>query len=195
MTVLTAPRPVATLAGGGWELFTVCTARGYLGVRRGPQDSVSAVLGDLSPQGLAPTSGTSSVRLGHDGRVSVSCLSAPPALWSGRAGRRLVPEVPSSREELQFAPGDLLVLCSADVLEHLDHGLPRLLEVAATISEPSHRAHAVATDIEAATTEGAAVVAVWVPSALGRPVTTDEQHPNHHQHPTHDQHRPEEVRP
>ena len=183
MTVLTPPQALPTLAGGGWELFTVCTPRGYLGVRRGRDEEVAVELGDLCPDGVAPTSGTSTVRLGHDGQVTVSCLSAPPALWSGRAGERLVPELPSCREAMSLEAGDLLVLCSADVLEHLDHGLPHLTAVTAAITDPSHRACAVATDIEALTTEGAAVVAVWVPTDLGRRTTI------------HQQNRPEEVRP
>ena len=63
MTVLAPPRAHPTLASGGWELFTVCTPRGYLGVRREQGEVVAVVLGDLSHQGRPPASGTSSVRL------------------------------------------------------------------------------------------------------------------------------------
>ena len=94
MTVLThRPQALPTLAGGGWELFTVCTPRGYLGVRRGRDEEVAVEsLGDLCPDGVAPTSGTSTVQLGHDGQVTVLAPVGParPVVRScrGAAGAR-----------------------------------------------------------------------------------------------------------
>ena len=141
-------------------------------------------LGDLCPDGVAPTSGTSTVRLGHDGQVTVSCLSAPPALWSGRAGERLVPELPSCREDdVARAPVTCSSCARPTCWSTSTTACPDLTAVTAAITDPSHRACAVATDIEALTTEGAAVVAVWVPTDLGRRTTI------------HQQNRPEEVRP
>lgn len=176
MTAL-ATGPVGTVdLVGGWCTRTVCTPTGYLGTRH-EADGLSVVLGDCVQERRHDSGGCTTVSFGPDGQVAVSCLSAPPALWVGRRETRLVPELPSCREALRLDPGDLLVVCSADVLEHLDHGLPHLVQISSGLADPVERAHALACDIGTATPAGAAVVAVYTPPSTSSRTTTEEETP------------------
>ena len=95
----------------------------------------------------------------------MACLSAPPVLWLGTHGHRLAPDVPTRREDLRLAPGDLLVLCSSEVLEHLDRGLPGLAAPTDGLADPRGRARAAGRRHRRGLPGGAAVVAVWSPAA------------------------------
>ncbi len=177
MTTL-ATGPVGTIdLAGGWCTRTVCTSTGYLGTRH-EAEGLSVVLGDCVKEHRQDSGGSTTVWFGPDGDVAISCLSAPPALCVGRRETRLVPALPFCREELRLEPDDVLVVCSADVLEHLDHGLPHLVQISAGMADPFDRAHALASDIGAATPAGAAVVAVWAPTtSTTRSTTTEEDSP------------------
>ncbi len=162
MTVL-APAQVEPLhAAQGWEVLTVCTPGGFV-ESRAEGGGLAMVVGDLDRDSRARAAGSTSAWLGRGGAATLVCLSAPPVLWLGAHGHRLAPDVPSRREELHLAPGDLLVLCSSDVLEHLDRGLPHLAGHTEGLADPGSRARALAADIGTATPAGAAVVAVWAP--------------------------------
>lgn len=177
MTAL-ATAPVGTVdLDGGWCTRTVCTPTGYLGTRH-EAAGLSVVLGDCVQERRSDSGGSTTVWFGPDGHVAISCLSAPPALWVGQRETKLVPDLASCREELDLEPGDLLVVCSADVLEHLDHGLPHLVRISAGLADPSDRAYALASDISAATPVGTAVVAVWAPTtSTTRSTPTEEETP------------------
>lgn len=168
MTVLSSRRAEPVWAAEGWEVLTVSTPSGFVETRL--QDGgLALVLGDLGAGERPGAVGSTSAWFGRDGTASLACLSAPPVLWLGAHGHRLAPEGASQRQEVQLAPGDLLVLCSADVLEHLDHGLPHLAALTDGLGDPSARAWALAADLGSATPAGAAAVAVWSPA----PPTTE----------------------
>jgi len=162
VTVLSPPRVEPVWAGEGWEVLTVSTPSGFVETRA-DDDGFAVVLGDLDGRARPGAYGSTSASFGHGGTASVACLSAPPVLWLGAHGHRLAPEVPSERQEIRLAAGDLLVLCSADVLEHLDRGLPHLAALTDGLGDPAARARALAADLRSATPAGAAVVAVWSP--------------------------------
>ena len=67
-------------------------------------------------------------RLSADGTVRLGAHGAPPALLLTSTGARLVPSVPGIDEIATMEEDDLLVLCSACVLEHLPAGFARLVE-------------------------------------------------------------------
>ncbi len=163
MTVLSTPRAEPVWAAEGWEVLTVSAPGGFVQTRL-RDGGLDLVLGDLAGGDRPGAEGSTSAWFGRDGVASLACLSAPPALWLGAHGHRLAPEVPARREEVRLAAGDLLVLCSADVLEHLDRGLPHLAALTEGLSDPSTRARALAADLGSATPAGAAAVAVWTPT-------------------------------
>lgn len=162
MTVLSTPRAEPVWAAGGWEVLTVSTPGGFVDTLA-RDGGLALVIGDLDAGDRRGAVGSTSAWFGRDGAASLACLSAPPVLWLGAHGHRLAPAVPAQREEVRLAAGDLLVLCSADVLEHLDHGLPHLAALTEGLGDPSARARALADDLGAATPAGAAAVAVWAP--------------------------------
>ena len=164
MTVLTPPRSQPLHVADGWEVRTVRGTGGFVETRQ-EGGGLAVVLGDLDDQQRADVGGSTSAWFGRGGRATVACLSAPPVLWLGSHGHRLAPDVPTRREDLRLAPGDLLVLCSSEVLEHLDRGLPGLAAPTDGLADPRGRARALAADIGAASPGGAAVVAVWSPAA------------------------------
>ncbi len=69
-------------------------------------------------------------RLARDGSASLQCQQAPQALYCQGGEPHLVPSVPGLTEAIVPGPDDVLVLCSAEVLEYLPRGygfvLPRL---------------------------------------------------------------------
>lgn len=170
MTVLTPARVEPLSAVEGWEVLAVSTPGGFVG-SRAEGGGLAMVVGDLDRDSRVHAAGSTSAWFGRGGVATLVCLSAPPVLWLGAHGHRLAPDVPSRREELRLAPGDLLVLCSSDVLEHLDQGLPHLASRTEGFGDPTRRARALAADIGSASPAGAAVVAVWAPTS-GRTRTT-----------------------
>jgi hypothetical protein len=170
VTVLSAPRAEPVWAAQGWEVLTVSTPGGVVRTQL-DDDGLWLQLGDLDAHGRpgpVRTAGTTTARFGPAGAAWLQCVSAPPVLWLGAGGHRLAPQVPSGQEDVRLAPGDLLVLCSADVLEHLDRGLPHLAELTDGLGDPGLRARALADDLGAATPAGAAAVAVWSPVVAHR---------------------------
>jgi len=172
VTVLTPPRVAPLHAAEGWEVLTVCTPSGFVD-SRAEGGGLAMVVGDLDRESRLHAAGSTSVWFGRGGTATVACLSAPPVLWLGEHGHRLAPDVPSRRQELLLAPGDLLVLCSSDVLEHLDRGLSHLAGLTDGLADAADRARALAADIGSASPTGAAVVAVWAPPTSSTPTEED----------------------
>jgi hypothetical protein len=169
VTVLSTPRAEPVWAAQGWEVLAVGTPGGFVETR--VQDAaLTVVLGDrLRPGSRGGAPGSTSAWFGAAGAAWVECRAAPPVLWLGARGHRLAPADPSRREHLRLDPGDLLVLCSADVLEHLAHGLPHLAALTEGLGDPAARARALASDLASASPAGAAAVAVWSPATRSRP--------------------------
>lgn len=162
MTVVVPARPASAHLPGGWQLGTVEAPAGTVTLTSEPDGTTRVVVCDTG-EGASPAACTSVV-LHPDGRAELSCRLSPPALWLSGERVRLAPEVPTGTEHLLLEPGDLLVVCSAEVLEHLHHGLPHLVEPAAALPDATARVQSVAADLRAATPAGAAVVLGWSPA-------------------------------
>jgi len=108
------------------------------------------------------------VRLGGDGTVKLRTHRAPPALLLSQTGGRLLPTVPGAEDITVMAEDDLLMLCSADVLEHLPAGFRTVIEGSYPASTPDILA---ALDDLMADVDGGAVVAV-------RRITAPAQNPS-----------------
>ena len=156
MTVVAPFRPASSHLPGGWLLAGVEAAAGTVEVAVTDDGAQRVVVCDTG-EGDSPAACTSVV-LHPDGRAVLSCRLSPPALWLSQGEVRLAPRVPTDTEQLLLEPGDLLVLCTAEVLEHLHHGLPHLVGPAAGLPEVTARVQSVAADLRAATPAGAAVV-------------------------------------
>jgi hypothetical protein len=161
VTVVATARRASSQLPGGWLLSAVEAAAGTVEVTTAAAGEPLVVVCDTG-EGGSPAACTSVV-LHPDGRAVLSCRLSPPALWLSRDGVRLAPQVPTDTEQLRLEPGDLLVLCTAEVLEHLHHGLPHLVEPAAALPDAVARVQSVAADLRAATPAGAAVVLGWSP--------------------------------
>lgn len=62
-----------------------------------------------------------------DGRVVVTCCTAPPALVVSRGRSHLLPAVPGTTGVERLSDGDVLVMCSASALDHLPAGIGAIL--------------------------------------------------------------------
>lgn len=163
MTVVVPTRPSSSQLPGGWQVSAVEAVAGTVEVTAVAGGELRVVVCDTG-EGTSPAACTSVV-LHHDGRAVLSCRLSPPALWLSSGGVRLAPQVPTDTEDLRLEPDDLLVVCTAEVLEHLHHGLPHLVEPAAALPDATARVQSVAADLRAATPAGAAVVLAWNPDA------------------------------
>lgn len=164
MTVVVPTRPSSAHLPGGWQLGTVEAPAGTVEITIAADGATRVVVCDTG-EGTSPAACTSVV-LHPDGRAVLSCRLSPPALWLSGGGVRLAPQVPTDTEQLRLEPGDLLVVCSAEVLEHLHHGLPHLIEPASSLPDATARVQSVAADLRAATPAGAAVVLGWSPDVV-----------------------------
>lgn len=87
---------------------------------------VGVRLTDGEPGEVAPP--CTMARLGGDGTVTLRTHRTPPALLFSRAGGRLIPTIPGVEDITMMTEDDLLILCSADVLEQLPAGFRSLIE-------------------------------------------------------------------
>lgn len=112
-----------------WQIATRRASNGFALTRR-QADGLHLEVGDLDVGGPAAGQGhgVTRVRLADEGRVLVRCDLAPPALLAAAQGAHLVPEGGRTEEEIRLEQGELLVICSADALEHLPNGLRSVSE-------------------------------------------------------------------
>jgi len=107
-----------------WQIATRRATNGFALTRR-EVNGLHLEVGDLDIDGPAAGRGhgVTRIRLADEGQVLVQCDLAPPALLAAARGVHLVPEGGRGEEEIRLEQGELLVICSADALEHLPNGL------------------------------------------------------------------------
>lgn len=115
-----------------WDIETRERSPGLVQVRRSPRHiSVEVTDGSGGDGRLAPADPRWQVAtyasLSSDGTVLVRSRLAPPALLVSPAEARLLPSAPDLEETATLADDELLVLCSASVLESLPAGFGTVL--------------------------------------------------------------------
>lgn len=115
-----------------WDIETRERSPGLVQVRRSPRHiSVEVTDGSGGDGRLAPADPRWQVAtyasLSSDGTVLVRSRLAPPALLVSPADARLLPSTPDLEETAAMTDDDLLVLCSAGVLESLPAGFATVL--------------------------------------------------------------------
>ncbi len=105
-----------------WAVTTRCNGRAVAGVSIAGDELVVLVSdGDLAHSGTM-------ARLARDGSATVACLQAPQALVVHNGRPQLVPHLPGLSDEVEIDSSDVLVLCSAGVLEHLPRGFGLVMD-------------------------------------------------------------------
>ncbi len=116
-----------------WDVETRERSPGLVQVRRSVRhisvevsDDTASALGRPAPAAPAWASATRAW-LCVDGMVVVRSHLSPPALLVSPSGARLLPAAPDVEETTAMTDDDLLVLCSASVLESLPAGFGTVL--------------------------------------------------------------------
>lgn len=156
------PDPVRSRSGYPWVLDLFQHQPAQLDVAYEATDVHIRVTDTPSVDG--PTSETHA-RLSADGTVRLGVCSAPPGLLLSPAGARLIPSMPGVDEGTVMDDGDVLVLCSAGLLEQLPAGFRTGIDDPNSSGVPE-----LLVAIRHLTDEGAgsAVVASWRPADPGR---------------------------
>lgn len=169
MTVLVTPREGTGTCS--WQVDTLMRADGLAVVERAA-GSVRVLVGDANPSdvpgddaGVGEPDATE-VLLGPDGRVVVRSHASPPALLVTRAGCRLLPAAPATEDEIVLAPGDVVVLCSAEALGSLPTGLGGVLNHS-PLRLGLHDPHTLLEELMTGSDVGAAAVAACLPGRAG----------------------------
>ena len=105
-----------------------------------------------------PGSGCTEAWLASDGTAVVRAHDAPPVLLVSGSGARLLPPAPDIDEPVVVAPRDLLVFCSAGVLERLPAGFGTVLSCSSRSVTSLARARLLE-DLMVGCRHGAAVIA------------------------------------
>lgn len=125
-----APHPSDTEAARHWEVC-LCEQRQGLTRMTGDAEGVHVSVRDRQVRHWAPTgAGTPSVLtadLRRDGSVHLVACCAPPALVLTAGGPWLFPADADPAGDLVLEPGDVLVMCSASVLDAHPDGVVALL--------------------------------------------------------------------
>lgn len=105
-----------------WAVTTRFNGSAVAGVSIAGDELVVLVSdGDLAHSGTM-------ARLARDGSATVACLQAPQALVVHHGRPQLVPHLPGLSDEVEIDSSDVLVLCSAGVLEHLPRGFGLVMD-------------------------------------------------------------------
>jgi hypothetical protein len=129
VTITTARTDIA--AGYEWDLDTLERGGGVAWAQRGPEHTRLRVA-DRPPPGEPARAGdlrwhsATEIWLSADGTVVVRSRCSPPALVVCPSGARLLPAQPGE-ETAQLRDGDVLLLCSAGVLDAAPTGLGQVL--------------------------------------------------------------------
>lgn len=134
MTVTAARTEISTLGATGyeWDLDTLERGGGIAWAQHSPNHTRLRVA-DRPPPGVPARAGdlrwasATQAWLSVDGSVIVRSSCAPPALLVTSCGARLLPAQPGEEETAQLVDGDLLLMCSAGVLETKPTGLGQVL--------------------------------------------------------------------
>ena len=124
---MTTVRTDRSLTRYDWEVDTLERRGGMASVQKTARYTTLRVT-DRQPTASHP-SWESSIQawLSADGTVTVRSHCAPPALLVSATGARLLPPTPDSEETTSLDEGDVLLLCSAAVLDSVPTGLGEIL--------------------------------------------------------------------
>ena len=115
--------PARVLRDRLWTVTSQCTAGGVVLVER-RRDGLTIEVGDERSD---PDHRTV-LRLGRDGRLSVSAATTPPALLVAPDGARTVPSVPGLTEQTGLDVGERLLVLSADALDAMPASLAAVFQ-------------------------------------------------------------------
>lgn len=134
MTITAARTGISTQGATGyeWDLDTLERGGGIAWAQHGPGYTRLRVA-DRPPPGVPARAGdlrwhsATEAWLSVDGSVVVRSSCSPPALLVTPSGARLLPAQPGEEETAHLADGDVLLMCSAGVLDTEPTGLGQVL--------------------------------------------------------------------
>lgn len=153
-----------------WDLDILERGGGVAWAQHGPSYTRLRVA-DRPPPGVPARAGdlrwhsATEAWLSADGSVVVRASCSPPALLVSPSGARLLPAQPGAEETAQLVDGDVLLLCSAGVLDTEPTGLGQVLAWSPrrlAVHEPSALLEHLMTGVDQG---AAAVVRCTTPSA------------------------------
>lgn len=113
----------------GWQVDRLTRTDGVADVRR-HDGCLHVTVGDVASAGGRATGASPDATeawLHPGGRLVVRTHVAPPALLVTPSGARLLPTAPDVQAEVTAVDGDILIMCSAEALDHLPKGLGGIL--------------------------------------------------------------------
>lgn len=134
MTITAARTEISTHGATGfeWDLDTLERGGGIASAQHGPSYTRLRVA-DRPPPGVPARAGdlrwhsATEAWLSVDGSVIVRSSCSPPALLVTSSGARLLPAQPGEEETAHLTDGDVLLMCSAGVLDTEPTGLGQVL--------------------------------------------------------------------
>lgn len=162
-----------------WDLDVLERGGGVAWVQRGPGHTRLRVADRPAP-GVPARAGdlrwhsATEAWLAGDGRVAVRSHCSPPALLVCPSGARLLPAQPDDEEEAHLEHGDVLLLCSAGVLDSEPTGLGQVLAWSPrrlAVHEPSALLEHLMRDVD----QGAAAVVRCVQARTAPPTARRHQ--------------------